>query len=168
MPPDGEGKDVKYLIFFNVVNGQLDPYRGDTFPANSNLPEYLKGAIDVRQKDTATRLKYFFKYLEDKDNVISSDAYNEFAVADYKEVREVAPGLPPDTILKWLKDPNTRGAAFGLYGLMLGHCGKPEDAKTIRELLDDKERSLPAGWMASWLATSCSIPRLAGITWSGW
>ena len=47
--------------------------------------------------------------------------------------------------MKWLKDPNTRGSRFGLYGLMLGHCGKPADAKTIRELLDDKERSFSSG-----------------------
>jgi hypothetical protein len=47
--------------------------------------------------------------------------------------------------MKWLKDPNTRGTRFGLYGLMLGHCGKPEDAKAVRELLNDKERSFSSG-----------------------
>ena len=39
-------------------------------------------------------------------------------------------------LIKWLKDPNTRGSRVGLYGLLLGHCGKPADAKTIRELLE--------------------------------
>ena len=28
---------------------------------------------------------------------------------------------------------------------MLGHCGKPTDAKALRELLDDKERSFSSG-----------------------
>ena len=28
---------------------------------------------------------------------------------------------------------------------MLGHCGKPTDAKAIRELLDDKDRSFSSG-----------------------
>jgi hypothetical protein len=138
-------KNVKYLIFFNVVNGQLDPYRGEEVPADSNLPKYLQGAIDVRQKDVVTRLRYFFDYLEDKDTVISSDAYNEFAVADYKEVRELAEKLPAETLLKWIKDPNTRGSRFGLYGLLIGHCGKPEHAKALRELLEDKERSFSSG-----------------------
>jgi len=138
-------KNVKYLIFFNITNGQLDPYRGEEVPADSNLPKYLQGAIEVRQKDITTRLRYFFDYLEDKDVVISSDAYNEFAVADYKEVSDVAKKLPAETILKWLKDPNTRGSRFGLYGLMLGHCGKQSDAKAIRELLDDKDRSFSSG-----------------------
>jgi hypothetical protein len=143
VPPDG--KDYKYLIFFNVFNGQIDPYRGESVPKDSKLPEYLKGAIEVRSKDTATRLKYFFDYLEDQDIVVSSDAYSEFGYADYKEVREVASKLPAATLLKWLKDPNTRGSRLGLYGLLLGHSGKADDAKAIRALLDDKERSYVSG-----------------------
>jgi hypothetical protein len=139
------GKSYKWLIYFNVVNGQIDPYRGEQFPADSKLPEYLKGAIEIRQKDAATRLRYFFDYLESPDISISSDAYGEFAMADYKEIREVAPKLPGELILKWLKDPNTRGSRFGLYGLILGHCGKPADAKAIRTLLDDKDRSYTSG-----------------------
>jgi len=139
------GKEYKWLIYFNVVNGQIDPYRGEQFAADSKLPEYLKGAIDIRQKDSATRLHYFFNYLESPDLTISSDAYGEFAMADYKEIREVAPKLPAELIVKWLKDPNTRGSRFALYGLILGHCGKPSDAKAIRELLDDKERALSSG-----------------------
>jgi hypothetical protein len=145
VPPSAGGKDVKYLIFFNVNGGDLDPYRGEEVPADSNLPKYLQGAIDVRQKDVVTRLRYFFDYLEDKDTVISSDAYNEFAVADYKEVRELSEKLPADVLLKWIKDPNTRGSRFGLYGLMIGHCGKPEHAKALRELLGDKERAFSSG-----------------------
>jgi hypothetical protein len=143
VPPDP--KNSKYLIFFNVFNGQLDPYRGEAVAAESKLPEYLKGAMEVRQKDTVTRLRYFFNYLEDPDIVVSSDAYSEFGYADYKEVLEVAPKLPAETLVKWLKDPNTRGSRLGLYGLLLGHAGKPADAKVLRALLDDKERANTSG-----------------------
>jgi hypothetical protein len=140
-----DGKEYKYLIYFNVINGQLDPYRGDAFALDSKLPEYLKGAIEVRQKDSATRLRYFFDYLESPDINISGDAYGEFAIADYKEISEVAQKLPADVLIKWLKDPNTRGSRFGLYGLILGHCGKAADAKAVRALLDDKDRSYTSG-----------------------
>lgn len=143
VPPDG--KDLKYLIFFNVVNGQIDAYRGEAVPADSKLPQYLEGAIKVRDKDPVTRLRYFFDYLEDKDLLISSDAYSEFGYTDYKDVRELAPKLPPEVLLKWLKDPDTRGTRVGLYGLLLGHCGKPEDAKALRQLLDDPERAFSSG-----------------------
>ena len=143
IPPDG--KNTKYLIFFNVFNGQLDPYRGEPVAADSKLPDYLKGALAVREKDAVTRMKYFFEFLEDPDLVISTDAYSEFGVAEYKEVRPVAEKLPADTLLKWLKDPNTRPTRFGLYGLLLGHSGKKEDAKAIRTLLDDPNHSFTSG-----------------------
>lgn len=143
VPPDG--KDFKYLIFFNVINGQIDAYRGEAVPADSKLPEYLEGAIKVREKPALDRLRYFFDYLEDKDLLISSDAYSEFGYTEYKDVRELAPKLPPETLLKWLKDPNTRGTRTGLYGLLLGHCGKSSDAKVLRELLDDPERAYSSG-----------------------
>jgi hypothetical protein len=143
VPPDG--KNFKYLIFFNVINGQIDAYRGEAVPADSKLPEYLEGAIKVREKDIVTRLKYFFDYLEDKDLIISSDAYSEFGYAEYKDVRVIGPKLPAEVLVKWLKDPNTRGTRVGLYGLLLGHCGKPADAKTLRALLDDPERAYTSG-----------------------
>ena len=127
VPPDA--KPYKYMVFFNVVNGDVDPYRGVAVAADSKLPEYVKGALEVRQKDSAARLNYFFNYLESNEIEISGDAYNEFAMADYKEVAEIAPKLPADTVLKWLKDPNTRASRYGLYGMILGHSGKPENAK---------------------------------------
>ncbi len=143
VPPDG--KNAKFLVFFNVVNDQLDPYRGEAVAADSKLPEYMKGAIEVREKDTLTRLKYFFEHLESSELVISSDAYTEFGSTEYKDIRELAPKLPAETILKWLKDPNTRGTRLGLYGLLIGHCGSTKDGQTIRELLDDPSRSYASG-----------------------
>jgi hypothetical protein len=143
VPPDP--KPYKYMVFFNVVNGDIDPYRGVAVATDSKLPEYVKGALEVRQKDIVTRLKYFFNYLESNEIEISADAYNEFAVAEYKEVAEVAPKLPADTVLKWLKDPNTRASRYGLYGLLVGHSGKAENAKQLRTLLDDPERKFSSG-----------------------
>jgi hypothetical protein len=143
VPPDG--KDQKYLIFFNVFNGQIDPYRGEPVAADSKLPDYLKGAIEIKSKDAPTRMKYFFDYLESPDLVISTDAFSEFGNADYKDVRPLAETLDPALVMKWLKDPNTRASRFGLYGLLIGHCGKPSDAKAIRELLNDTTRAYSSG-----------------------
>lgn len=143
VPPDA--KPTKYMVFFNVVNGDVDPYRGVAVTPDSKLPDYVRGALDVKQKDAVTRLRYFFDHLESNDIEISGDAYNEFAFAEYDEVKLLAPKLPADTILKWLKDPNTRVSRYGLYGLLLGHCGKPEVAKDMRKLLDDPERGFSSG-----------------------
>jgi hypothetical protein len=150
IPADPKAPTLKHLVFFKLYGGQLDPYRGEGVPAGSDLPKYLQGAITVRGKGPAERLSYFFDYLENPDLVISSDAYSEFGYADYKEVRELTDrwkndATKPAQLLNWLKDPNTRATRFGLYGLLLGHCGKPDDAKAIRALLDDPMRSYTSG-----------------------
>lgn len=145
VPPDP--KPTKYMVFFNVVNGDVDPYRGVAVNPDSKLPDYVKGAVEVRKKDTITRLRYFFNHLESPDIEISGDAYNEFAYAEYKEVIELAPTLPADTLVKWLKDPNTRASRFGLYGLLLGHARQKQAdyAKEVRTLLDDPDRKFSSG-----------------------
>lgn len=143
-------KGAKQLVFFKIYDGKLDAYRGDEVEGDSKLPEYLKGSIAVRSKDIQTRLGYCFDFLESPDLVISSDAYQEFAMADYKELSDYAKVLAKDParskqVLAWLKDPHARSTRFGLYGLILGHCGKAEDAKALRALLDDPTRSYTSG-----------------------
>lgn len=150
IPPDPKNPKQKNLVFFKLYGDQLDAYRGEVVSADSKLPEYLKGAIEHRSKDIVTRLTYFFQFLESPDLSISSDAFTEFAYADYKEVRELAEKWKGDPakgkqLLAWLEDKNTRPTRYGLYGLLLGHCGKPEDSKTLRALLSDPDRSYTSG-----------------------
>lgn len=133
------------MILGNYELALLDAYRGEKVPTDNKLGEYLKGAIEVRQKDPVTRLKYFFNYLDSADLVISSDAMNEFGYAEYKDVRVLAEKLPADKVLEWLKNPNTPASRFGLYGLFMGHCGKKEHAKAVRELLDSPDKVYSSG-----------------------
>ena len=166
VPPDAGGGSPKYLVFCSLYtrpvdfaaaavtsslalgnsdHAVVDAYRGEVVPVGSQLAEYLKGAIEVRQKDPVARLRYFFDYLDSPDLVISADALNEFGTADYKEVRELAATLPADKVMRWIKDPNTPPSRYGLYGLFIGHCGKPGDAKAVRALLDDPDRQFSSG-----------------------
>lgn len=140
---------------------QIDAYRGETVRPDSKLAEYLKGAIEVRGKDPTTRLRYFFDYLDSPDLTIASDALNEFGYADYKEVRELAEKLPADKVIKWLKDPNTSPSRFGLYGLFIAHCGKKDDAKTVRDLLTQPDRAYSSG-LDGMLAAYVMLDKAAG------
>jgi hypothetical protein len=142
LPPDPE---YKFLVFCDVYKGQLDPYRGEPVKADSRIASYLKGALAVKDKDATIRLKYFFDFLEDKDAIVSADAFKEFGLADYKDYRLIAEKLPADTIARWLQDPNTSPTRFGLYASMLGHCGKAEDARLLRGLLDNGQHRLTSG-----------------------
>jgi len=145
VPADPKSKS-KYLVFCQIYKGELDPYRGEPVPPGSKIADYLKGALEVRSKDPATRLQYFFDYLDSPDNVISIDALMEFGNADYKDTRSIYHKLPAATLVKWLKDPNTPASRFGLYGSILGHCGNAkEHASLLRELLDDPKKRFSTG-----------------------
>jgi len=144
IPVDKENKG-KYLVFCDVFNGKLDAYRGVLLRADSQIGDYLKGALELKDKDLATRLNYFFKYLDSPDIDIANDAFAEFAMADYKDYRPLAEKLSADKIVKWLKDENTPASRFGLYGSILGHCGKPEHAAVLRDMLDNQTQRFASG-----------------------
>jgi hypothetical protein len=79
------------------------------------------------------RLAYFLKFLEFSDQLVSNDAYAEFANAPYKDITTLADVMPRNKIRKWITNPDTPATRLGLYGLMLGLCGKPEDAELMEE-----------------------------------
>jgi len=135
--PDTKDKS-KYLVFCEIYKGELDPYRGEAVPTDSKIAEYLKGAIDLKDKDMPARLHYFFKHFDAADWAIAADAFQEFSNAEYKDVRAAGAKMNPDQVLKMLKDPNTSIARYGLLGLLLGHCGKGEThGKALKEFIDD-------------------------------
>ncbi len=144
VPTDSTDKS-KYLVFCDVFKGKVDPYRGLAVKADSDIAQYLSGAMKVKGKDVNVRLRYFFDYLDNADLEISNDAYKEFGNASYADYRDLAKTLPPDRIAKWLKDPNTPAFRYGLYASMLGHCGKAEHAALLRSMLDDQQKRVGTG-----------------------
>ena len=145
IPVDKDNK-YKFLIFCDVFKGKVDPYRGLPVAADSDMAKYLKGAMELKDvKDVGQRLRFFFDYLDNADVELSNDSYKEFGNADYKDYHEMAKKLPADKLAKWLQDPKTPAFRYGLYASMLGHCGKTEHAKLLRELLDDPQKRVGSG-----------------------
>lgn len=137
IPPDPKNK-TKHLVFFELYKGEPDPYRGEAVAPESKIAEYLKGAIALKEKDVPTRLHYYLKNFDSPDWAISGDAFQEFSNAEYKDVREAAKKMDPDHLLKMLKDPNTSIARYGLIGLLMGHCGKPDvHGKALLDFVND-------------------------------
>jgi hypothetical protein len=81
----------------------------------------------------AKRLKYFMRFLEFPDQLVSNDAFGEFANAPYKDIAAIASLLPRDKIRGWLARPETPPTRLGLYGMLLGLCGNDNDAKLLAE-----------------------------------
>jgi len=85
-----------------------------------------------KETKAAERLAYFAKFLEYPDPMISDDAYGEFANADYKDISAIAKTFDSKKIRGWIADTNTNPTRLGLYGLLLGLAGKPEDADYLK------------------------------------
>jgi hypothetical protein len=160
IPIDGTSKN-KYLVFFDVFRNKLDPYRGVSVKKDSDLADYLVGAVKVQKAPVGKRLKYFFDYLDNTDFEISNDAYKEFAKAKYEDYAAMAKDLPADRIAGWLKAKDTPNFRIGLYASMLGHCGKAEHAKLLHTLLEDRDRRLGSG-VDGMLAGYIMLDRKAG------
>lgn len=104
----------------------------DSFAYMKNAPKPEVAATD--------RLKYFAKYLEHPDQMISTDAYGEFANAAYGDITPVAKDVPRDKLRKWLQDPQTQPSRLGLYGLLLGLGGTKDDVAVLeKKILDTGE-----------------------------
>jgi hypothetical protein len=143
--PSDKNAKTKFLIFCDVFKGKIDPYRGIPVAADSDIVKYLQGALAVKDKPIAERLKFFFDFLDNKDTEISNDAYKEFGNADYKDYKGMAGHLPADKIAAWLEDPNTPAFRYGLYASMLGHCGQDRHADLLRKVLDDPQKRVSSG-----------------------
>jgi hypothetical protein len=97
--------------------------------------QYIKQAPS-KETPVSERLKYFVRFLEYPDAMVSSDAYGEFANAPYKDIVPIKDSFPREDLRKWLTDANTPKTRTGLYGLLLGLCGDQEDAKLLKEIIE--------------------------------
>ena len=143
--PPAEGDQYRYLVFCDFFKDKLDPYRGLAVKKGSDMPGYLKGALELKDARMDRKLKFFFQYLDNDDAEISNDAYKFFANTDYRDYRETFKSLPAAKVIKWLEDEKTASFRYGLYASMLGHCGKPEDAKVLRAMLEDPDKKVTSG-----------------------
>ena len=99
---------------------------------------YIKQLADLPEKG-ADRLAFFQQYLEDADETLARDAYDEFAVAPYADVRGLKDRMNPAQLLAWIENPKVQANRRRLYATMLGVCGSPSDADRIAKILADTD-----------------------------
>lgn len=96
---------------------------------------YLEKLADLPEKG-ADRLAFFQQHLEDADETLARDAYDEFAVAPYADVRDLKDRMNPAQLLAWIENPKVQANRRRLYATMLGVCGSAADAERIGNILD--------------------------------
>ena len=84
------------------------------------------------------RLAFFLGHLEDADETLARDAYDEFAVAPYADVKGLKDRMNPAQLLGWIENPKVQANRRRLYATMLGVCGTPADAERIGAILEGK------------------------------
>ena len=109
-------------------------------PVSDRAVEYLRHLGDLPEKGP-DRLAFFQRHLEDPDDTLARDAYDEFAVAPYEDVRGLESRMDPTQLLAWIEDPKVQPNRRRLYATMLGVCGTKNDAERIAEIL--KGENLP-------------------------
>ena len=98
---------------------------------------YVKQLGDLPEQGP-DRLAFFQRYLEDEDEALARDAYDEFAVAPYADVRGLKERMDAARLLAWIENPKVQANRRRLYATMLGVCGTAADAERIGAILEGK------------------------------
>src|SRR5262245_28638653 len=67
-------KPPKLLVFFDVYEGKLDPFRGVTL-RGTEMRSYLRGALELDDRDREKSLLYYFRHLDSGDPDVAADAF---------------------------------------------------------------------------------------------
>jgi hypothetical protein len=88
----------------------------------------------------ADRLVFFQDFLEDKDETLARDAYDEFAKAPYADVLALAPRMHHEQLVNWIKSPEIPVSRRRLYLTMIGAIRDPNDTVVLEEMIKSKDR----------------------------
>lgn len=118
-------------------------------PVNERAVKYIRKLANLPEKGP-DRLAFFQQYLEDEDDALARDAYDEFAVAPYEDVKGLEDRMDATQLLGWITNPKVQTNRRRLYATMLGVCGTKSDAKAIERILasedlDESEAEVRSG-----------------------
>ncbi len=113
-------------------------------PVSARAVDYVT-AITKLPEDPMKRIEFYLDYLEDEDSLLARDAYDEFASAPYGDLKKLQPNLDREQLITWIKDTSLPPDRKRLYLVLLGICGKPEDAVLLGEMLRSDDPNKRAG-----------------------
>lgn len=91
------------------------------------------------------RLAFFQDYLEDEDEMLARDAYDEFAKAPYADVISLKPKMDREKLVAFVKDRDVPSNRRRLYFTMLGVCGTKTEANLLEGFMESDDRKAKAG-----------------------
>ncbi|MCE9525186.1 MAG: hypothetical protein K8R36_03935 [Planctomycetales bacterium] len=130
-------------------------------PLSDKAQEYL-GKIIKLPKEGAERYTFFQNYLENDDEMLARDAYDEFAKASYDTVRSLKEQMDHEKIIGWIKDPNIPASRRRLYLVMLGICGSDKDLPMLEKFIKSEDRKEKQG-LDALIACYVTLKKEAGL-----
>ena len=102
--------------------------------SHARIERYL---IDIQALPDkgAERLIFFQDYFEDPLSLLATDAYDEFAIASYADLKAIKDYMPRERLLDFLRNPEIEENRRRLYYTMLGICGTKDDLPFLEKLI---------------------------------
>ncbi|MEX2172714.1 MAG: hypothetical protein WD872_00040 [Pirellulaceae bacterium] len=147
------GEKIETLYFGEGVPGKpflvmgIDPPKlmwSTPLPLTDRAKSYLS-KLQKLPKDGPERLIFFQEYLEDKDELLARDSYDEFARAPYEQVIAIEEQMDHDQLIGWIKSPDIPASRRRLYFVMLGVCGSEKDLPMLEEFMRSSDRKAKSG-----------------------
>ena len=91
------------------------------------------------------RIAYYQEYLDDKEDLLSRDAFDEFALAPYPDLQKLKSRMHHDTIVERIQNPDITPSHRRLYLTMLGVCGGPADLPMLERLMHNDDPKFKMG-----------------------
>ena len=110
--------------------------------------ESLLGHMSAAPASTvpaADRLRWFAARLEHPDPGIAADAFTEFGLANFADVRTAADALDARAVMTWVNEPGIDARRRGLYGLLAGvAAAAATDPTVVRDCVAALHRAVEA------------------------
>lgn len=103
-------------------------------PMSRKATAYLRGLSDLPDRGPG-RLAYFLLHLRHDDDIVATDAYNEFAEATLDDIAALRDRLDREWVTSQLRDASVPVHRRRLCWTFLSQCGRAEDASLFDELL---------------------------------
>jgi len=142
------GQEVHAIYYGDVAKGRrfmmsgVDPpdLQWSCLPLTERGEAYVQKVTELTE-EPIERLRFYHKYLQDEEGMLSRDAYDEFAITPYEVVKQLAPEMDHDQLIAWISDPEMATDRKRLFLTMLGICGDEKDLPFLEKLLRSTQKS---------------------------
>lgn len=148
-----EKEKIETLYFGDGTVGKSFLVMGISPPAtmwSTPLPltdrgiKYLTELVSL-PKDESQRLIFFQQFLEDSDEMLARDAYDEFARSPYAQLKAIKDKLNHEQAVAWIKNPEIPASRRRLYLVILGITGSEKDLPMLEEFMTSSDRKAKSG-----------------------